>query len=173
MKYTLTFGAIVAAVTLLASACGGAIAPTLPTNPPTQGLTISDVWARASAAKPDSSMNMPASDGMNMPKPNSAVYMKINGGGLADKLVQAESAVAAAVELHTVEMKDGVMQMRQVEGGIDVPAHATLELKPGGFHVMLIGLEQELKPGETFKVKLTFEKAGVKEVVAEIRSLQQ
>lgn len=157
-------------------------------NPAPMGLTIKDVWARASALAPMGGMDMktPASGGMDMGtpaaggmggmdmnKPTSAVYMKIDGGGMKDKLVKAESAVAENVELHTVEMKDGVMQMRPVEGGIEVPAEGGVELKPGGFHVMLIGLKQELKPGEKFNVKLTFERAGVKEVTAEIRSLQQ
>lgn len=157
------------------SACGGAAtpAPVVPTNPAPMGLRITDVWARASAMAAGHDMSTPASGGLGMSKATSAVYMNISGGGMADKLIKAESAVAENVELHTVEMKDGVMQMRPVEGGIDVPVNGTVELKPGGFHVMLIGLKQDLKPGATFGVKLTFEKAGVKDVVAEVRSIQQ
>lgn len=138
------------------SACGGTPAPT--------GLRITDVWARASAM---------STDAMEMGGKNSAVYMKINNDGAADKLVQATSTVAASTELHTVEMKDGVMQMRPVEGGIDVPARGAVELKPGGLHVMLIGLHQDLKPGDTFNLKLTFEKAGVMEIPVPVRALVQ
>ncbi|MBI4674586.1 MAG: copper chaperone PCu(A)C [Chloroflexi bacterium] len=159
------------------SACGGAATPAavMPPSPAPVGLTITDVWARAAGG----AMNMPTPTasadmgGMDMAKPTSAVYMKITGGGMADKLIQAESTVAETVELHTVEMKDGVMKMRPVEGGIDVPANGSVELKPGGFHIMLIGLKQELRAGEKFDVKLTFEKAGVKQVTVEIRSVQQ
>ncbi len=143
-------------VASLASACGGTTVPA--------GLTITDVWARASAM---------SSDAMDMGGKNSAVYMKINNAGAADKLVQAASAVATSTELHTVEMKDGVMQMRQVEGGIDVPANGAVELKPGGFHVMLIGLHQDLKPGDTFNLKLTFEKAGVQDIPVQVRAMVQ
>jgi copper(I)-binding protein len=172
-KQLVRIGLLALTAIALLSACGGAAAPAAnPTNPPPMGLTITEVWARA-AVMTTSGMQTPSSGGMEMSKPTSAVYMKISGGGMADKLVKAETTVAESTELHTVKMKDGVMQMRPVEGGIDVPADGTVELKPGGFHVMLIGLTQDLKPGETFTVKLTFEKAGVKEVPVEIRSVQQ
>lgn len=176
IKHMLPMLLLVFSLAFVFSACGGTTAPAaMPTNPPAMGLTISDVWARASAMASGGGMNMPtpAMGGMEAAGATSAVYMKINSGGMADKLIKAESAVANAVELHTVEMKDGMMQMHPVEGGIEVPATGTLELKPGGYHVMLIGLKQELKPGDKFDVKLTFEKAGVKDVVAEVRSMQQ
>lgn len=166
-KFLLVLFALLA-VTISIGACANAT-PAAP-----GGLTITDVWARPSAmASGGMSMETPTSGGMDMSKMTSAVYMKINSGGTADKLVKAESAVAASTELHTVEMKEGVMQMRPVEGGIDVPAMGTLELKPGGFHIMLIGLQQPLKADDAFNVKLTFEKAGVKEVPVQVRSMQQ
>lgn len=169
-------GAIVGMAVVVLSACGGAMpAPSvMPTNAPAMGLTVTDAWARASAMG-SGGMNMatPVSGGMATGGNTSAIYMKINSGGMSDKLLQAETTIAQSTELHTVEMKDGMMQMHPVEGGIDVPAAGILELKPGGFHVMLIGMKQELKPGDTFNVKLTFEKAGVKDVPVEVRSLQQ
>lgn len=184
-----TVSMIVLLAAAVLSACGGAVPAPIasPTNPTAMGLTITDVWARSSALTQGNMDRVtPASGGMNMAtpasgstggmetaKPTSAIYMKINSGGMADKLVKAETNVAQSTEMHTVEMKDGMMQMHPVEGGIDVPATGTLELKPGGFHIMLIGLKQDLKPGDTFNVKLTFEKAGVKDVPVEIRSLQQ
>jgi hypothetical protein len=64
--------------------------------------------------------------------------------------------------------KDGVMSMHPVEA-IDVPAGSEAVLKPGGLHVMLIGLTRDLKVGEKVVVKLTFEKAGERVVEAEVR----
>ncbi|WP_185973712.1 DUF1775 domain-containing protein [Ferrovibrio terrae] len=82
-----------------------------------------------------------------------------NGGGTADRLVKAASPVAANVELHT-HIKDGdAMRMRAVEN-IPVPANGQTALEPGGYHIMLIGLKQVLKEGESFPLTLTFEKAG-------------
>jgi copper(I)-binding protein len=94
--------------------------------------------------------------------------MKIANSGDADKLVKAMSDVAGTVELHTVEMENNVMKMRPVEF-IEIPAKGSAELKPGGFHVMLIGLKKELKPGETFNLTLMFEKAGEQQVQAMVR----
>lgn len=82
-----------------------------------------------------------------------------NGGGTADKLVKAASPVAENVELHT-HIKDGdAMRMRAVEN-IPVPANGQTALEPGGYHIMLIGLKQPLKEGDSFPLTLTFEKAG-------------
>lgn len=82
-----------------------------------------------------------------------------NGGSAADRLLKAESPIAADVELHT-HVKDGdAMRMRQVDG-IPVPAGGAAKLEPGGYHVMLIGLKQPLKEGMHFPLTLTFEKAG-------------
>jgi copper(I)-binding protein/uncharacterized protein YcnI len=88
------------------------------------------------------------------------VFMLLkNAGGSADKLVKAASPVAETVELHT-HVKDGdAMRMRPVES-IPVPAKGQTALEPGGYHVMLIGLKQPLKEGDSFPLTLTFEKAG-------------
>ena len=106
-------------------------------------VQAADVWARAAATG------------------NGAAYMILrNGGDAADRLVKAESDVADAVELHKTIMEGSMMQMAPVEN-IEVPAKGQAELKPGGLHVMLIGLKHELKPGEKIKLKLQFEKAGM------------
>lgn len=82
-----------------------------------------------------------------------------NAGGTADRLVKAASPVAASVELHT-HVKDGdAMRMRPVEN-IPVPAKGETALEPGGYHIMMIGLKQPLKEGDSFPLTLTFEKAG-------------
>ncbi len=82
-----------------------------------------------------------------------------NGSGSADRLVKAASPVAENVELHT-HIKDGdAMRMRAVEN-IPVPANGQTALEPGGYHIMLIGLKQPLKEGDSFPLTLTFAKAG-------------
>ncbi len=86
-------------------------------------------------------------------------FLKITGGAAADKLVSASANVSKMVELHTMEMDGNVMRMRQVDG-IAVPAGGTVELKPGGLHIMFMGLTQTLKAGDKFPLTLKFEKAG-------------
>ena len=98
----------------------------------------------------------------------SAAYVVIENAGEADTLVSASTDRAAKVELHTMEMADGVMRMREVEGGIEVPAGDKAVLEPGGLHIMLMGLTQELVEGESFPMTLTFEKAGDIEVEVKI-----
>ena len=96
-------------------------------------------------------------------------YLKLTNAGAADRLVSASSEVSDAVELHTMSMDGTVMRMRQVDG-IDLPAGQTVELKPGGFHIMFVGLKAPLKEGNKFPVKLKFEKAG--EVVVDVKVQQ-
>lgn len=83
-----------------------------------------------------------------------------NAGEQTDRLIAADSDVAARVQLHRTQMENGVMQMRHVEDGIEIPAGGMAELMPGGFHVMLMGLTAPLQEGSTFPVTLTFERAG-------------
>jgi periplasmic copper chaperone A len=93
-----------------------------------------------------------------------------NGGDAADKLVGASSPAADQVQLHVMRMDNGVMRMRQVPS-FKVPAHGSLMLKPGGNHLMFIGLKQPLKPGEKVPVKLRFERAGEVEVQLDVGSM--
>jgi hypothetical protein len=67
--------------------------------------------------------------------------------------------VAERVELHSMQMQGDVMRMRQVDA-IELPAGATVELAPGGLHLMLMGLKSPLKAGERLPLVLRFEKAG-------------
>ena len=91
---------------------------------------------------------------------NSAVYFVItNDSGGRDSLLSASSDVAGAVELHMTTMQDGNMQMEQQQEVL-VEAGKT-EFQPGGLHVMLIGLNQDLNPGDTFSLMLEFATAGV------------
>lgn len=86
-------------------------------------------------------------------------YLKIVGGAAADRLLSGSAPVAKNVELHTMEMDGSVMRMRPVDA-VAVPAGQTVELKPGGLHVMFMGLAQPLKDGSSFPLTLRFEKAG-------------
>ena len=95
-------------------------------------------------------------------------FLKITSA-TADRLVAASSPVAKTVELHTMQMQGDVMQMRQVPA-IDLPAGKTVELKPGGLHVMFIGLTQALNEGATFPLTLHFEKAGEVKVDVKVRN---
>lgn len=97
-----------------------------------------------------------------------AAYMQItNQSGQDDVLVAVKTDASAMAQLHThIESSEGVMMMRQIEGGIKVPAGETVEMKRGGDHVMMMGLNYPLIAGKFLKITLTFEKAG--EIVAEI-----
>jgi len=77
--------------------------------------------------------------------------------------------VSNAVEIHETKMEGDVMRMAQVEGGIEVPAGGQVELKPGGYHVMLIGLTRDLAVGDTFPVTLEFASGNTLAVEAEVR----
>lgn len=91
-----------------------------------------------------------------------AAFMVIrNTGAEDDQLIAAASDAAMRVELHThIADGNGVMQMRQVEGGFAVPAGGEHVLARGGDHVMMMGLNGPLNDGETVTVTLTFQKAG-------------
>jgi copper(I)-binding protein len=85
-------------------------------------------------------------------------FMKITSPKPA-KLVDASSPVAGVVEIHEMAMEGNVMKMRAVPS-LDLPAGRTVELKPGGYHVMLMDLKRQLKEGETVPVTLVFEAEG-------------
>lgn len=87
-------------------------------------------------------------------------YLKITNAGDADRLVSATSERASSVEFHEMKMNGTVMEMRELQGGIAVPARSTVELKPGGYHVMFMNVAKPFKEGEMVKATLVFEKAG-------------
>jgi copper(I)-binding protein len=95
----------------------------------------------------------------------------LNTADAPDRLVSASSAVAERVELHTHIMDGGVMRMREVEGGIPLPPGETVNLQPGGLHIMLLGLNQGLAAGSRFPLTLTFEKAGSVQVEVPVEAM--
>ncbi len=135
-------------------------------------ISISAQAADASKATENISVSEPYARAVPPGQPNSAVFMKLKNTGDADRaLVNAQSPVAKVVELHTHIKDKGVMKMRRVEK-IAVPAKTEVILKPGGLHVMLIDLKQDLKPGDTVPVTLLFDDGGNKDIQAPVRKLQ-
>ncbi len=127
-------------VVALASLCTAAAADEFKAG----AITIDAPWARPSIGETT----------------NSAAYMKLsNSGDTPDKLLAVKSDAAGDAMLHESRMEDGIMKMLHVDG-IEIPAHGSAELKPLGFHVMLMGLKQPLKAGATLPLTLVFEKQG-------------
>ncbi|GAA5228272.1 copper chaperone PCu(A)C [Paeniglutamicibacter antarcticus] len=85
-------------------------------------------------------------------------------------LVKVDTGLARSVELHEMAGSGTAMSMKELDGPLNIPAHATVELAPGGNHVMLMGLKQELKVGESPKLVLTFGDESTSQVPFEIKS---
>lgn len=97
-------------------------------------------------------------------------FMKIENKGVADQLISASSPVANEMQLHTMAMDGNVMKMREVKT-IDVPANGSVELKPGGLHLMFMDIKAPLKAGDSVPVKLKFQKAGEVEIKVPVRDI--
>jgi hypothetical protein len=100
----------------------------------------------------------------------SAAYLTISTVDPAgDRLLAVSSPAAGRAELHTVIMDGGVMRMRPVEA-IDIRLEAPAELRPGSLHIMLLDLVRPLRPDDTVRLVLRFERAGAVEVAAPVRA---
>jgi hypothetical protein len=98
-----------------------------------------------------------------------AVYVTLsNTGSQADALVSAATDAAQTAELHETKHEGGVIKMRPVKA-IPIPAGGKAELKPGGYHIMLMGLKHDLKPGDKVEVTLEFEHGGQVRIEAPVR----
>ena len=129
-----------AAVFLLAPACA------------TAQVRVSDPWVRATVPQ----------------QKISGAFMQLSSSRDA-RLVEIRSAVAGAVEIHEMAMDKGVMRMRPVPG-VDLPAGRTVELKPGGYHVMLMDLKQPVTIGATVPLRLTVEYPDQRRETVEINA---
>jgi copper(I)-binding protein len=99
-----------------------------------------------------------------------AAFMLIqNVGDEDDVLLGGETEVANVVEIHEMAEVDGVMQMRPLADGLVIPAGGEETLKPGGYHIMLFGLREDLTNGKTYRLTLHFEKAGEVTVPVTVR----
>ena len=124
-------------------------------------LTLASVIVLATGANASSVMIMKAfaRASATPTAQTGAAYVSLMNHGEADRLVSVSTTAAKSAEIHKSEVVDGVMKMTPVEA-LDLPMHGTLEMKPGGYHVMLMGLTQPLKKGDEIEIVLTFEKAG-------------
>jgi hypothetical protein len=142
-RYTLPVVAL--ALAFLAGSCGtdDADDATASSASPTEKITIEDPWVRATKGTEDPSMT--------------AAFMVIDNDGSEDvTLVGASSPVSDMVQLHEMAMVDGVMGMQEVDGGIVITAGRGKLLEPGGFHIMMMGLDTELAPGDEVELTLEF-----------------
>ena len=99
-------------------------------------------------------------------------YLRItNTGADSDRLIGGSFPLASKVEVHEMRMEGDVMRMKPVEGGLEIKPGATVELKPGGFHLMFMDLKEPLKEGQAVKGTLTFEKAGPVQVEYTVRGM--
>jgi copper(I)-binding protein len=138
-------------VLILLILAGGVV--TVLTMAGSKELSVSDNWARASAAGE-----------------NSAIYFVIANGPQEDDVlldVRCDAAMMAQLHLSKVDA-NGVMSMEHQER-IPVPAGQRVAFKPGGLHVMLMNLKQDLKPGQKISFTLVFEKAGEMALEAAVR----
>ena len=99
---------------------------------------------------------------------SSAAYFTITNKGGPDVLLSVSSPAGDA-SLHSTSMSNGVMKMRSVSS-LDVPANGKLELKPGGLHVMVMGLKQPLATGSSFPLEVKFQKSGEIPVEAAVKA---
>jgi len=120
-------------------------------------VTVKDAWVRATVPQQKAT----------------GAFMQLSAAK-DTRLVSASSPVTPVVEVHEMAMQDNVMRMRQI-AALDLPAGKAVELKPGGYHVMLLDLKQQVKEGDTVPLTLVFEgKDGKRETVevkAPVRAL--
>lgn len=91
-----------------------------------------------------------------------------NTGSQADRLVGGSADFAESLEVHEMHMDGDVMKMRELAGGLEIPAGGEVVLKPGSYHVMFMGLKERMRQGETHNVRLQFEVAGEVELPFEV-----
>jgi hypothetical protein len=125
---------------LLALAAGSSFAQT----------TVKDAWVRGTVPQQKAT----------------GAFFQISSA-VGGKLLSASSPAAGVVEIHEMAMDGSVMKMRALPNGLDLPAGKAVELKPGGYHVMLMDLKAPLKAGESIDLSLVVEgKDGKKETIA-------
>ena len=95
-------------------------------------------------------------------------YMEITSTKEA-RLIKVETTVAKMAEIHSMKMENGIMRMQALQG-LPLPAKQTVHLAPGGYHLMLMGIQQQLKAGDTVPITLTVESAGQKRSVVTVQA---
>lgn len=135
-------------------------------------LTIGAIIASASHGMANDVMVMSAfarASATPAAKAGAAYVTLMNHGGETDRLLAISTPAAAMAEVHVTRVDGDIVKMEPA-GSIDVPAGGTVEMKPGGLHVMMMGLKAPLKQGGTVELTLSFEKAGDVTVVVPVGS---
>lgn len=151
-------GLLLSLAGLLLAGCGAPAGPS---------IQVQEVWARPAIALMESGGGQESSQPM---AGTGGVFMRlVNMGDEADRLLGGTTGVAQAVEIHETVVENDVMRMQMLAGGLEVPARGDVLLEPGGYHLMLIGLQRDLTVGDTFALELEFEKTGPITVNPEVR----
>ena len=153
---------IVALMILLLAALVACGAPSGPS------IQAEEVWARPAMAAAEGGMT---GEGMGMAGTGGVFMLLKNEGKEADRLIGGQTDVAKVVEIHETVMEGDVMKMQMLADGLEIPAGGEVLLKPGSYHVMLIGLERDLKVGDTFTLELQFEKSGAMVLEVTVREM--
>lgn len=104
--------------------------------------------------------------------PTAGGYMTVeNHGPEPDRLVGGTTPMAGRVEIHEMTIQDGIMRMRPLSDGLRIPAHGSVALEPGGYHLMFITPKEPLKAGDELAATLRFEKAGEVDVLFKVEAL--
>ncbi len=123
-------------------------------------ITVGALAALARAAEPEIGLtNAWVRPTLGAGRTTAAYVTITNTGTAADRLTAADAPGAGSVEIHTSGMKDGVMRMRRLEG-LEIPGGGTVTMAPGGFHIMIIDVEEPVQVGSVVPLTLTFEGAG-------------
>jgi copper(I)-binding protein len=142
------------------AACGTSNADTAEVAPTEPAVEVSDAWVRATVGAEDPSMT--------------GAFMTIDNAGEEDvTLTGAISPIAGTAEIHEMAMVDGSMVMRRVEGGLTIEAGYGQVLMPGGNHVMLMGLTEELAPGDEVELTLEFSDGSTEELTAPVKAFTE
>ena len=115
-------------------------------------VTVQDAWVRATVAQ----------------QRGTGAFMQITAAR-DTRLIEVQTPAAKVAEVHEMAMVDNVMRMRPVKA-LELPAGKTIELKPNGYHVMLMGLKDQIKDGDTVAITLTFEDKDKKREIVEVKA---
>jgi copper(I)-binding protein len=148
VSFRIVFAALAAALTLAAPATAHEVRAGV--------LVLTDLWSRATPP------NAPSGGG----------FLTItNTGDTPDRLIAVATPEAGKAEIHEMKVADGVMTMRPLENGIEIPARGTVTLAPGGVHLMFMELKAPFVAGRKLPVTLTFEKAGTVDTFLHIEAI--
>ena len=117
-----------------------------------QTVTVADAWVRATVAAQRAT----------------GAFLKLTVQGADATLIAVTSPVAGVTQIHEMAMSKGVMRMREVIGGVPLKAGQIFELKPGGYHIMMMDLKQPVKAGDRVLLSLTFKQANGQQTTAQV-----